>query len=106
MKRGMSWRLGAWTTLGSLVTVVAGAGAGQSTLDRAAQSDMLVDGTTDSITNIGSCRCIRPRDGHAGGQVVEHLLDFGNGSKLEPSLATKCVSVGSLATCAARPGRA
>ena len=32
------------------------------------------------------------------GNAYEHLLDFRHGPKLEPSLATRCFSVGSLAT--------
>ena len=38
--------------------------------------------------------------------VFEHLLDFRNGAKLEPSLATKCFSVGTSKTwrCTLRKG--
>ncbi len=93
MKRGMSWRLGALATLALLVTVVVGASAGQSALDRASQSDTLVDGTTDSITNIDPAGSYDYGTFTLQANVFEHLLDFRNGSKLEPSLATKCVSV-------------
>ena len=106
MKRGMSWRLGALATLALLVTVVVGASAGQSALDRASQSDTLVDGTTDSITNIDPAGAYDYGTATLEANVFEHLLDFRNGSKLEPSLATKCFSVGTLATwrCTLRKG--
>lgn len=106
MKRGMSWRLGALATLAVLVTVVVGASAGQSALDRASQSDTLVDGTTDTITNIDPAGAYDYGTATLEANIFEHLLDFRNGSKLEPSLATRCFSVGTLATwrCTLRRG--
>jgi len=94
-RRGMSRRLGA---LAAFVLVLAAAGAGQSALGGAAQGGTIVNGTTDTVTNID------PAGNYDFGSftldinVFEHLLDFRNSAKLEPSLATKCFSVGNLKT--------
>ena len=82
-----------------------GTGAGQSAFS-GPSATTLVDGTTDTITNID------PAGSYDYGTVTlqfnmfEHLLDFPRGAKLEPSLATKCFPVGSLKTwrCNLRKG--
>ena len=97
-RNGMGWRLGALAAFVLLVVAVAGAGATQSAFGDAAQSGTIVNGTTDTVTNID------PAGNYDFGSftldinVFEHLLDFKNGSKLAPSLATKCFSVGSVST--------
>ena len=92
--------------LAVLVAVVVGAGIGQSALRGSSASDTLVDGTTDSITNLDPAGTYDFGTFTLDANVFEHLLDFKNGSKLEPSLATKCVPVGSAKTwrCTLRRG--
>jgi peptide/nickel transport system substrate-binding protein len=93
-------------TLALLVVIVAGAGVGQSALGGSSQSDTLVDGTTDSITNIDPAGAYDYGTFTLESNFFEHLLDFRHGAKLEPSLATKCFSVGGLTTwrCNLRKG--
>ena len=85
-------------TLALLVVVVAGASVGQSALDRADQSGMIVNGTTDTVTNIDPAGNYDFGSFTLNVNIFEHLLDFRNGAKLQPSLATKCFSVGNLKT--------
>jgi peptide/nickel transport system substrate-binding protein len=94
----MGWRLRGLASLVVLVVVALGAGAGQSALGGTSQSDTLVDGTTDSITNIDPAGNYDYGTFTLDSNVFEHLLDFRHGPKLEPSLATKCFSVGTLKT--------
>jgi peptide/nickel transport system substrate-binding protein len=105
-RRFRGWRLGALASLMALVVVALGAGAGYSALGGASQSGVLVDGTTDSITNIDPAGAYDYGTFTLESNVFEHLLDFRNGPKLEPSLATKCSSVGTLTTwrCTLRRG--
>ncbi len=93
-------------TLALLVVVVAGAGVGQSALGGSSQGGTLVNGTTDSITNLDPAGTYDFGTFTLDANVFEHLLDFKSGPKLEPSLATKCFSVGNLATwrCNLRKG--
>ena len=93
-------------TLALLVVVVAGASVGQSALDRADQSGMIVNGTTDTVTNIDPAGNYDFGSFTLNVNIFEHLLDFRNGAKLQPSLATKCFSVGNLKTwrCNLRKG--
>jgi peptide/nickel transport system substrate-binding protein len=93
----MSWRIGALSSLVVLVVMVLGAAAGQSAFARPSATT-LVDGTTDSITNLDPAGAYDYGTQTLMGNVFEHLLDFRNGPKLEPSLATRCLPVGSLAT--------
>jgi len=95
--RRVSLRIGALSSVVALVVIALGAGAGQSALARPSATT-LVDGTTDSITNLDPAGSYDYGTQTLMGNVYEHLLDFRNGPKLEPSLATKCFSVGSLAT--------
>ncbi len=100
----MRWRIGALSSVVALV-VVLGAGAAQSAVGRASAST-LVDGTTDSITNIDPAGTYDYGTFTLDYNVFEHLLQYRNGPKLEPELATKCFSVGSLKTwrCTLRKG--
>jgi peptide/nickel transport system substrate-binding protein len=93
-------------TLALLVVIVAGAGVGQSALGGSSQSDTLVNGTTDTVTNIDPAGAYDYGTFTLEANVFEHLLDFRHGAKLEPSLATKCFSVGGLTTwrCSLRKG--
>ncbi len=81
----------------ALVVVALGTGAAQSAFG-SASATTLVDGTTDSITNIDPAGTYDYGTFTLESNVFEHLLDFRHGSKLEPSLATKCFSVGNLKT--------
>jgi peptide/nickel transport system substrate-binding protein len=103
--RRVSLRIGALSSVVALVVIALGAGAGQSAL-AGPSATTLVDGTTDSITNLDPAGSYDYGTQTLMGNVYEHLLDFRNGPKLEPSLATKCFSVGSLATwrCTLRRG--
>lgn len=94
----MSWRIGALSSVAALVVVVLGAAAGQSALRGSSQSSTLVDGTTDSVTNLDPAGAYDYGTQTLMGNAYEHLLDFKHGPKLEPSLATRCFSVGTLAT--------
>ena len=107
-RRLLSGRFGVLAALGVLVVAVVGAGAGQSAFSggTAASASTLVDGTTDSITNIDPAGTYDYGTFTLDYNVFEHLLDFKNGPKLEPQLATKCFSVGTLRTwrCNLRKG--
>src|SRR3970040_280115 len=102
-RRGMSGRLGA---LAACVLVLTAAGAGQSALGGAAQGGTIVNGTSDTVTNIDPAGNYDFGSFTVDINIFEHLLDFSNGPKLQPSLATKCFSVGNLKTwrCNLRTG--
>ena len=103
--RTKGWRIVALSSVVALVVVALGAGAAQSAFS-SASATTLVDGTTDSITNIDPAGSYDYGTATLQFNVFEHLLDFPHGSKLEPSLATKCFSVGTLKTwrCTLRKG--
>jgi peptide/nickel transport system substrate-binding protein len=109
MKRSrMSWRLSALAASVLLVVVAAGAGAARSALggaDRAA-AGTIVDGSTDTITNVDPAGAYNFGTFTLEANTFERLLDFRNSAKLEPSLATKCFFVGNLKTwkCNLRKG--
>ncbi|HEX5029450.1 MAG TPA: ABC transporter substrate-binding protein [Gaiellaceae bacterium] len=92
----MSWRVGALSSVVALVVIALGAGAGQSAFS-GPSATTLVDGTTDTVTNLDPAGSYDYGTQTLMGNVYEHLLDFKHGPKLEPSLATKCYSVGTLA---------
>ena len=96
-RRSMSWRIVALSSVVALVVVALGAGAGLSARS-GPSATTLVDGTTDSITNLDPAGSYDYGTQTLMGNAYEHLLDFRHGPKLEPSLATRCFSVGSLAT--------
>jgi peptide/nickel transport system substrate-binding protein len=95
-QRLLSWRLGALAALAVLVVGVVGAGVGESAFSggTAASASTLVDGTTDSITNLDPAGTYDYGTFTLDAIVFEHLMDFTNGVKLQPSLATKCFAVG------------
>jgi peptide/nickel transport system substrate-binding protein len=97
-RRGISWRLGALGAFVLLMVALAGAGAGQSALGDAAQGGTIVSGTTDTVTNIDPAGNYDFGSATLDVNMFEHLLDFRNGAKLEPSLATGCKSVRNLKT--------
>lgn len=93
----MGWRLGVLAALGVLVVAVVGAGVGQSALSGASASSAsstLVDGTTDSITNLDPAGTYDYGTFTLDVNVFETLMGFPNGPKLQGELATKCFAVG------------
>ena len=104
-RRPMSWRIIALSSVVALAVVALGAGAGLSATSEPSAST-LVDGTTDSITNLDPAGSYDYGTATLVFNVLEHLLDFPHGAKLEPSLATKCFAVGTLKTwrCNLRKG--
>lgn len=82
-------------TLALLVMVVGGAGIGQSALDKADQSGVLVAGTTDTVTNLDPAGNYDYGSFSADVNIYQQLMGFPNGAKLQPVLATKCFALGS-----------
>jgi peptide/nickel transport system substrate-binding protein len=92
-RRETRWRSGALAGLIVLVVAALGAGAGQSALSGSAQSGIIVSGTTDAITNIDPAGAYDYPSFMAAINIYEHLLDFKNNARLQPSLATRCFAV-------------
>jgi peptide/nickel transport system substrate-binding protein len=97
-RRATGRRVVSMATLALLVVVVAGAGIGQSALERADQSGIIVAGTTDTVTNIDPAGNYDFGSFSLDINMFEHLLDAKNGPKIGPSLATRCFSVGTTRT--------
>ena len=85
----MRWLMGALSLLIGLA-VLLGASAARSALGGSSASDTLIDGTTDSITNIDPAGTYDYGTFTLNYQVFQHLMNYTNGPKLEPELATKC----------------
>jgi peptide/nickel transport system substrate-binding protein len=105
-RRPMSGRILALSSIVVVAVVALGAGAGYSALGGSSQSGTLVNGTTDTVTNIDPAGAYDYGTFTLEANVFEHLMDFKHGAKLEPSLATKCFAVGGLTTwrCTLRRG--
>ena len=88
------WRFGTLAFVVMLSVAALGAGAGQSALTGSSQSAVIVSGTTDAITNLDPAGTYDFPSFTADIMIYEHLLDFRNGTRLEPSLATRCSAVG------------
>lgn len=88
-----SWRVGALASAVLLVTVVAGAGIGQTAIGGADQSGTLVAGTTDTVTNLDPAGNYDYGSFAADVNIYQHLMGFPNGAKLQPELATRCFAV-------------
>jgi peptide/nickel transport system substrate-binding protein len=93
-RRRNSWRIGALASVALLVTVVAGAGIGQSALGGRDQSGVLIAGTTDTVTNLDPAGNYDYGSFAADVNIYQHLMGFPNSAKLQPELATKCSPVG------------
>src|SRR5919106_633362 len=90
----LTWRVGTLASLVALAVVALGAGAGQSAPSGSAQADgIIVSGTTDAITNLDPAGNYDYPSFAADILIYEHLLDFKNGTRLQPSLATGCSAV-------------
>ena len=93
-RRETSWRFGVLAAFVVLAVAALGAGAGQSALGGAAQSGVLVSGTTDSVTNIDPAGNYDYGSATLGFNIFEHLYDARNSAKIVPSLATGCAPRG------------
>ena len=76
-----------------LLVAALGAGAGNSALGASSQSGIIVSGTTDAITNLDPAGNYDYPSFMADINIYEHLLDFKTGTRLQPSLATRCFAV-------------
>jgi peptide/nickel transport system substrate-binding protein len=87
-ERLQSWRLGALAALVVLVVGVVGAGVGESAFSggTSASASTLVDGTTDSVTNIDPAGTYDYGTFTLDFNVFEHLMQYRNNTKLEPEL--------------------
>ncbi len=94
-RNGRRWRLGALAGLVALVTAIIGAGAGQSA---SVAGGTIVAGTTDTVTNLDPAGNYDYGSATLGYNIYEHLYDARNGSKVVPSLATRCFPVGTVKT--------
>jgi peptide/nickel transport system substrate-binding protein len=106
MKQGRSWRIaGLGVFVLALAAVVAvWAGVGQSRTN----AGVLIDGTTDSVTNIDPAGNYDFGSATVDYLLFDHLLDFhAGGGQPYPNLASKCGFVGGglkTYTCALRKG--
>jgi len=89
-RRGMSGRLSALAAFVLLVVATMGAGAGQSALGGASQGGTIVDGTTDTVTNIDPAGEYDYGSFTVDLLIYEGLYGFPRGAKLAPVLATGC----------------
>src|ERR671932_1204619 len=109
MKRNVSWRVAGLAAFALLVAAAVGAGTGHTAQilgpDRSSAT-VLIDGTTDSVTNID------PAGNYDFGTftldelIFEHLIELKPGGALTPGLATSCSSNERLTvwTCSLRRG--
>jgi peptide/nickel transport system substrate-binding protein len=106
MKRKFSWRLAALgvfvLALAAVVAVWAGVGQSRTT------ATVLIDGTTDSVTNLDPAGNYDYGSATVDYLLFEHLLDFhAGGGQPYPNLASKCGFVGGSVTkysCTLRKG--
>src|SRR5437899_10610022 len=94
------WRLGALAAFVVLVVGVIGAGAGQSarTGTERASASTLIDGTTDSVTNIDPAGQYDYGTFTLDVLTYQGLYGFPRGAKLQPVLATGCTASSNLKT--------
>jgi peptide/nickel transport system substrate-binding protein len=109
MNRKVRWRFAALFALAVLVTAVVGVTAGQSARgshDRAT-AGVIIDGTTDTVTNIDPAGQYDFGSGTVDYQIFNRLLEAGPGSLTpRPVLASACGFKGNLTTysCTLRKG--
>jgi peptide/nickel transport system substrate-binding protein len=90
-----------------VVVAAVGAGAARSAMSHKASGGIIVDGTTDSVTNIDPAGNYDFGSGTLDYQIFQHLLEAGPGGLTpHPVLATKCGFKGNLKTfaCSLRHG--
>ena len=88
----MRWQLGAFSPL-VLAVVLLGATAGGSALGRSSASSTLVDGTTDTITNLDPPATYDFGSSTLNYQVFQHLMDY-CGPKPAAGARTRCFPAG------------
>src|SRR4029079_8113670 len=98
------WRLGVVAGLGALLTAAIVAGGGHSA--PSAQGGTIVAGTTDTVTNIDPAGAYDYGSFTLAENIYNNLYQASNGTKLVPSLATKCAPAGTVKTwrCTLRRG--
>jgi peptide/nickel transport system substrate-binding protein len=110
MNRTGKWRLATLLAVVLVAVAALGAGAGQSAMRVVHQQKaggIIVDGTTDSVTNIDPAGNYDFGSGTVDYQIFQHLLEAGPGGLTpHPVLATKCGFKGNLRTfqCTLRKG--
>jgi peptide/nickel transport system substrate-binding protein len=110
MNREGKWRLAALLAFVLVAVAALGAATGQSARqapDRQQAGGIIVDGTTDSVTNIDPAGNYDLGSQTVSYQIFQHLLEAGPGSlKPHPVLARKCGFRGGLRTftCTLRRG--
>jgi peptide/nickel transport system substrate-binding protein len=107
-RRLVSWRLGALAALVVVVVAVIGTGVGESAFSArtAASATTLVDGTTDTVTNIDPAGEYDYGTFTLDLPLFQGLYTYAPGAKLTPSLATGCKASSNLRnwTCTLRKG--
>src|SRR5438477_2745498 len=107
MKRIRSWRIAALAAFVLVVAAAVGTGAALSAGGKS-QASILIDGTTDSVTNIDPAGNYDFGSATVDYLLFDHLLDFhAGGGQPYPNLAQKCGFVGkglTTYTCTLRHG--
>jgi peptide/nickel transport system substrate-binding protein len=107
MKGQSKLRLAALLALVLVVLAALGAGAARSAADHKTAGGIIVDGTTDSVTNIDPAGNYDFGSATLDYSIFQHLLEAGPGGLTpHPVLATKCGFKGNLKTfaCTLRKG--
>ncbi|HKG43989.1 MAG TPA: ABC transporter substrate-binding protein [Gaiellaceae bacterium] len=107
MKEQGKWRVAALLAFVLVVVAAIGAGAARSAMSHKTAGGIIVDGTTDSVTNIDPAGNYDFGSGTLDYQIFQHLLEAGPGGLTpHPVLATKCGFRGNLKTfaCTLRKG--
>src|SRR5215210_2123219 len=107
MKGQSKLRLAALLALVLVVLAALGAGAARSAANHKTAGGIIVNGTTDSVTNIDPAGNYDFGSGTLDYQIFQHLLEAGPGGLTpHPVLATKCGFKGNLKTfaCTLRKG--
>jgi peptide/nickel transport system substrate-binding protein len=89
-RRARGWRFGVLASGVALAVVVLGAGAGYSALSGSSQDAIIIDGTSDSVTNIDPAGEYDYGSFTVDVLIYEGLYGFPNGPRLTPVLATGC----------------
>jgi peptide/nickel transport system substrate-binding protein len=91
-RRLVSWRVGALAALVVVVVAVVGTGVGESAFSArtAASATTLVDGTTDTVTNIDPAGEYDYGSATLDYNIFQGLYEYAPGAKLTPTLATGC----------------
>jgi peptide/nickel transport system substrate-binding protein len=97
-KRRMSWRTTAVLAAVGLLAIAAIAASAWARGGHSAASNTLIDGTTDSITNIDPANQYDYGTFTLDLLIFQGLYGYPHGAKLEPVLATKCAPKGTTAT--------